>query len=101
MAIHCIDHPPATFKRQQREPSQAELDALPTVLQHFQSLKDLPISDTESEKRAELSEKERFWLSEECLRRFIRATKGNGQAAINRLEKTLVWRRTHKGVSPV
>jgi hypothetical protein len=34
-----------------------------------------------------------FWLSEEQILRFLRATKWNEQDAKTRLEKTLIWRR--------
>ncbi|KAI0351705.1 CRAL/TRIO domain-containing protein [Trametes cingulata] len=41
-----------------------------------------------------LTEEEKFWLSAECLLRFIRAVKwASAQAAIKRIEETLKWRR--------
>ncbi|RDX57013.1 CRAL/TRIO domain-containing protein [Lentinus brumalis] len=43
-----------------------------------------------------LTEEEKFWLSCECLLRFIRAVKwASAQAAIKRLEGTLKWRREY------
>ncbi|KAI0787410.1 CRAL/TRIO domain-containing protein [Fomes fomentarius] len=52
------------------------------VLQHF---------DKEG---SDLTEEEKFWLSAECLLRFLRAVKwASADAAIKRLEGTLKWRR--------
>jgi len=40
-----------------------------------------------------LTEFEEYWLSEEGILRFLRATKGDEDAAKKRLEDTLLWRR--------
>ncbi|KAH7104432.1 hypothetical protein BKA62DRAFT_460565 [Auriculariales sp. MPI-PUGE-AT-0066] len=42
-----------------------------------------------------LDEAERFWLSEECIQRYVRASKGVEQTAKTRLEATLRWRREY------
>ncbi|KAH9944856.1 CRAL-TRIO domain-containing protein [Amylocystis lapponica] len=43
-----------------------------------------------------LREEEKFWLSYECILRYLRATKWTGaSAAIKRIEETLVWRREY------
>ncbi|KAI0822555.1 CRAL/TRIO domain-containing protein [Trametes gibbosa] len=43
-----------------------------------------------------LTEAEKFWLSHECLLRFLRAVKwASAQAAVKRLEDTLKWRREY------
>ncbi|KAI0750119.1 CRAL/TRIO domain-containing protein [Daedaleopsis nitida] len=60
------------------------------VLQHF-SKEDYKLPEEES---AALKEEEKFWLSSECLLRFLRAVKwASARAAIKRLEGTLKWRR--------
>ncbi|TFK27515.1 hypothetical protein FA15DRAFT_171250 [Coprinopsis marcescibilis] len=41
----------------------------------------------------ELKEGERFWLSRECMLRFLRASGWKAPAAIERLEDTIRWRR--------
>ncbi|KAL1726068.1 CRAL-TRIO domain-containing protein [Schizophyllum commune] len=41
----------------------------------------------------ELIEEEKFWLSWECVHRYLRATKWKTDQAIQRLEATLRWRR--------
>lgn len=91
----CFAHPPSGFQAKRRELSDGEKSCLPEVLEHFQKLSDLP-TVAGSLERSPLVETERFWLSKECMCRFIRAANCNAQAAIARLEKTLVWRRTHK-----
>ena len=40
-----------------------------------------------------LTEREKFWLSHECLLRYLRATKWKVDQAIQRLEATLKWRK--------
>lgn len=39
-----------------------------------------------------LTEEEKFWLTRECLLRYLRATKWNEKDAIHRIEETLKWR---------
>lgn len=67
-------------------PSSSEIDAEQTklyeqVLAHFTSAADA------------LSEHEKFWLSRECILRYLRATKWKADQAIERLEATLKWRK--------
>ncbi|KAH9994862.1 CRAL/TRIO domain-containing protein [Russula vinacea] len=60
------------------------------VLEHFQneSYKIPGLKDSE------LREVEKFWLSNDCMLRYLRATKWNSaNVAIERLEGTLKWRR--------
>lgn len=45
------------------------------------------------EKAGQLNEEERFWLSRECLLRYLRASKWVQATAVTRLEATLKWRR--------
>lgn len=40
-----------------------------------------------------LMEAEKFWLTNDCILRFLRATKWDANASIKRLEDTLKWRR--------
>jgi len=65
-----------------------------TMLQHFSD----PSYQLKGEKEAEktqLTEYEKYWLSQECLLRYLRATKGDVKSAITRLEATLAWRRSY------
>ncbi|VBB75725.1 Putative phosphatidylinositol transfer protein PDR1 [Podospora comata] len=41
------------------------------------------------------TDSEKFWLTKECLLRYLRATKWNQQEAEKRLLKTLTWRREY------
>lgn len=45
-----------------------------------------------------LSDNERFYLSEECLLRFLRATKWHVDSALIRIKNMLAWRRSWKGI---
>ncbi|KAH7066001.1 CRAL/TRIO domain-containing protein [Auriculariales sp. MPI-PUGE-AT-0066] len=45
--------------------------------------------------RLPLDDAEKFWLSEECIQRFVRASKGIEGTAKTRLEATLRWRREY------
>ncbi|PFH47957.1 hypothetical protein AMATHDRAFT_150905 [Amanita thiersii Skay4041] len=45
------------------------------------------------ETNPQLLEEEKFWLSRECLLRYLRASKWKTATAIQRLENTLKWRR--------
>ncbi|TDL19891.1 CRAL/TRIO domain-containing protein [Rickenella mellea] len=62
-----------------------------TVLAHFNG-HDYQIPDLV---KGQLSDEEKFWLSNECILRYLRATKWEPQAAIKRLEDTLKWRREY------
>lgn len=75
------------------------------VLQHFQD-EDYVLPNVED---GALTDEERFWLSYECIHRYLRAVKwASSKAAIKRLEETLIWRRefglygliTHEHVEP-
>ncbi|KAG2087346.1 CRAL TRIO domain-containing protein [Suillus cothurnatus] len=61
------------------------------VLKHF-AVVDYTLPNVNQEKAA-LTEDEKFWLSYECLLRYLRATNWNTDMAIKRLEDTLKWRR--------
>lgn len=64
-----------------------------SILNHFEDegLK-LPIN-TSSKKCLPLIPDEKFWLTRECMLRFLKGNKGNAQVTIQKLEETLVWRR--------
>ncbi|KAG6813394.1 hypothetical protein H0H92_011371 [Tricholoma furcatifolium] len=72
--------------------SDVEQQMYDEVLNH---LSDAAYSIPEEEK-GELTEAEKFWLSRECLLRYLRAVKWKtSAAAIQRLEATLRWRREY------
>lgn len=82
---------------QQEEAYQAVLDhfsrkdyALPTKGELADEEDDFSFPTLE---KGELTEDEKFWLSCECMLRFLRACKWNVTATIQRLEDTLRWRR--------
>ncbi|GCF00942.1 hypothetical protein ZYGM_001160 [Zygosaccharomyces mellis] len=68
-------------------------EAYKTILAHFQNENlQIPIN-TSSKKLLTLVPEEKFWLTRECMLRYLKGNKGNVQAAIEKLEETLVWRR--------
>ncbi|KAG2131312.1 CRAL TRIO domain-containing protein [Suillus clintonianus] len=77
---HEVESPPALSEK-----NQTLYDC---VLEHF-STEDYALPDIDQA----LTVDEKFWLSYECLLRYLRATNWNPNTAIKRLEDTLKWRR--------
>ncbi|KAF8071928.1 CRAL-TRIO domain-containing protein [Lyophyllum atratum] len=72
--------------------SDTERDMYNSVLEHFSD----PAYQIPTLEKGELTEAEQFWLSCECLLRYLRATKWkSAAAAIQRLDATLKWRREY------
>ncbi|KAL9133894.1 MAG: hypothetical protein Q9175_004926 [Cornicularia normoerica] len=67
-----------------------------SLLSTVQSWATIPTLSTSSTAKQTLSDNERFWLTRECLLRYLRASKWNEAHAITRLQATLVWRREFK-----
>jgi hypothetical protein len=66
------------------------------VEEHLRNITELPVTSTKKSKETKpLSEKERFWLTRECILRYLRATKWNVNEAKKRLEGTIIWRREY------
>jgi hypothetical protein len=66
------------------------------VLEHMKSIVSLPISSSKKNKEtAPLSDVEQYFLSKECILRYLRATKWNVNEAKKRLEGTIIWRREY------
>ncbi|KAF8627046.1 hypothetical protein AX17_006386 [Amanita inopinata Kibby_2008] len=86
-----IPPPPAAFDEDPRaELSIPESEKYQAVLEHF-SKEEFTIPGVGDD--PQLSEEEIFWLSRECLLRYLRASKWKTATAIQRLEQTLKWRR--------
>jgi len=88
-----IAPPTAIFSTDPRaDLSDTERAMYDTVLDHF-SKPDYTIPGLEN---GAFTEAEKFWLSSECILRYLRATKWKTTAAaIQRLEATLKWRREY------
>ncbi|KAG2070786.1 CRAL TRIO domain-containing protein [Suillus decipiens] len=71
--------------------SEKEQTLYDIVFEHFSAV-DYTLPNVDQEKAA-LMVDEQFWLSYECLLRYLRATKWDTNEAIKRLEDTLKWRR--------
>jgi hypothetical protein len=66
------------------------------VLQYMKSLRELPTSSNKKNKEfAPISEIEEYFLTRECILRYLRATKWHVNEAKKRLEGTIVWRREY------
>lgn len=66
------------------------------VFNHFQDYitKDIPVNDQAGAPTFPVLPEEKAWLTKECFLRYLRATKWNTDAAIKRIEESLIWRRT-------
>ncbi|KAI9461656.1 CRAL/TRIO domain-containing protein [Lactarius psammicola] len=81
---------PTNEKPAPAELSAAQAEMHKKVLEHFRNEAYI-IPGIEN---GGLLEEEKFWLSNDCMLRYLRATKWNSaRAAIERLEGTLKWRR--------
>lgn len=56
--------------------------------------KEIPVSDKAGSEKHPFLPEEIAWLTKECFLRYLRATKWKTDAAIKRIEETLVWRRS-------
>src|SRR5277367_1512617 len=66
------------------------------VVAHMKSLESLPTTSNKKNKQtAPLSDLERYFLTKDCMLRYLRATKWNVHEAKKRLEGTVVWRREY------
>jgi len=82
-SVTITEDPRATLSVQEQEQYEQVLD-------HFsKDAYTIPGIDND----AQLTEEEKFWLSCECLLRYLRASKWKTQTAIQRLGQTLKWRR--------
>lgn len=96
-----LTSPPDSYGKAQPLPqlTKEEWHKYKQVLQHFQQDEVLlPVKSSSGSSHAgaetkDLSSWEKFWLSRECLLRYLRATKWDVAEAIKRLTKSLVWRR--------
>ncbi|KAF9526403.1 CRAL-TRIO domain-containing protein [Crepidotus variabilis] len=84
--------PPSPYAEDPRAVlSESEQRMYNEVLAHF-TKEDL-VYVIPNVERGELDENEKFWLSRECILRYLRASKWKVATAITRLEATLKWRR--------
>ncbi|EDO19090.1 hypothetical protein Kpol_2000p57 [Vanderwaltozyma polyspora DSM 70294] len=74
--------------------SEAQYGVYRKVLEHFQDDEfELPLSTKDKVNRRCLSSWEKFWLTRECILRFLRAAKWDRENTIKNLEETMSWRR--------
>ncbi|CCH58348.1 hypothetical protein TBLA_0A05550 [Henningerozyma blattae CBS 6284] len=69
-------------------------EAYRKLLTYFSDPKyELAVNTKDTSKRRALSPREKFWLTRECILRFLRAAKWHEENAIKNLEETMAWRR--------
>lgn len=83
-------HPPPPAKLTSDEQSKYE-----SVLNTVSSWTTLPTTSAKNSTTAPLTDDERMFLTRECLLRYLRATKWNVSEAVERLQRTLTWRREY------
>ncbi|KAF4613495.1 hypothetical protein D9613_007525 [Agrocybe pediades] len=87
--------PPPTAILHKNDPravlSTNEQKMFDEVLAHFTRAD--PVYVLPDVENGELTEREKFWLSRECLLRYLRASKWKVSTSIERIEATLKWRR--------
>lgn len=84
----CKPIPPAALTKEQQE----KYDSL---LATATAWNELPITSAKGSPASPVTDAERMWLTEECLLRYLRATKWIVAQAVSRLQSTLVWRREY------
>lgn len=65
------------------------------ILERAQGFTEITCSPKEAAKSGPLTDRERAWLTRECLLRYLRATKWNVEDSTKRLLATLAWRREY------
>ncbi|TQV90915.1 CRAL/TRIO domain-containing protein [Cordyceps javanica] len=66
-----------------------------SLLAQARSWTDVTCGDKEKDKSGPLTDRERAWLTRECLLRYLRATKWHVDEAAKRARATLAWRREY------
>lgn len=94
-----FDSPSAASKLPERPPlTEAQQTQYNAVLEYLLNLTDVPTTEKSSD-RAPITDAEKMFLTQECILRYLRASKWIVDDAIKRLELTLGWRREF-GVDP-
>jgi len=83
--------PPSLSGTKQPPLSAKESELFPVVFDHFAK----PDYILPGVNDGELSEEEKFWLSHECMLRYLRSTSWQPNNAIKKIENTLKWRREY------
>ncbi|MCP8719630.1 MAG: SEC14 family lipid-binding protein [Asgard group archaeon] len=91
-----FEQPVNPIKRQVFDLDEEQQEKYDSILAHFEEYitKDIPVNDQPNAPTHPILEEELAWLTKECFLRFLRATKWKLDAAIERIEDTIVWRRT-------
>lgn len=83
-------HPPAP-----KEPSSNEQSKYEEVLKAVSSWTTVPTTSAKDSPTAPITDDDRMFLTRECLFRYLRATKWDAPEAVDRIQRTLTWRREY------
>jgi len=91
-----FEHPVNPIKEPDFDLSEEQEAKYQQVLKHFQQyiLNEIPVNDSHNAPTHPITDEEKAWMTKECFLRYLRATKWKVEAAIKRIEETIVWRRT-------
>lgn len=91
-----FDQPVNEIKPQDFDLDEEQQEKYNLVLAHFAEYikKQIPVNDLSGAATHPILPEEVAWLTKECFLRYLRATKWKLDAAIKRLEDSIVWRRT-------
>lgn len=91
-----FNKPLKPIKKPQVDLSSIEQEKYDKVLEYFKEYikHEVPINELPGAATHPILSEEKAWLTQECLLRYLRATKWKTDAAIKRLEETIIWRRT-------
>jgi len=88
--------PPSTATPVKPAPlSEEQQTKYATVLAEVSQWTTLPATTAKTAPQAPITDRERMWLTRECLLRYLRATKWKTPDALRRLQSTLSWRREY------
>jgi hypothetical protein len=91
-----VPMPPSTATPVKPAPlSEEQQTKYATVLAEVSQWTTLPATTAKNAPQAPITDRERMWLTRECLLRYLRATKWKTPDALRRLQSTLSWRREY------
>ncbi|KGU34898.1 hypothetical protein MEW_01628 [Candida albicans P60002] len=91
-----FEQPVNPIKAPDFELDKEQIEKYEKLVAYFEDYisKEVPVNDQHNATTHPLIEDELAWLTKECFLRYLRATKWKVDAAIKRIEDTIIWRRT-------
>ena len=94
--LYSFEQPVNPIKAPDFELDKEQIEKYEKLVAYFEDYisKEVPVNDQHNATTHPLIEDELAWLTKECFLRYLRATKWKVDAAIKRIEDTIIWRRT-------